>query len=337
MLAAAITSGASGQDSTPKKTAAPAKPPAVVKPAVPVKPATTPVKPTMAVKPTISAKPVVGAPVSATNPVVISVGAEQITKADFEMFLAALPDQVKAQMATVPKRRIAEQIADIKVFAAEARRRKLDQGAMAQIEMDQALASSLFRDIQAKTNPTAADMQAYYEKNKDQYQKVKARHILLRFKGSPVPVREGQKDLTKEESLAKALELKKAIDAGGDFAALAKKESDDAGSGANGGDLGAFGRGMMVPPFEQAAFSLPIGKTSDPVESQFGYHIIQVQEQLGKDFASAKAEIEPKLKPELAQKAMGDIKAAGKVVFNDAYFAEPVPPVPPAPPAAPKP
>jgi len=291
----------------------------------------------MAAKPTISAKPVMGTPVSAANPVVLTVGGEQITKSDFEAFLAGLPDQVKAQMATVPKKRIAEQIADIKVFAAEARRRSLDQTPMARIEMDQALASSLFRDVQGKINPTDADMQAYYEKNKDQYQKVKARHILLRFKGSPVPVKEGQKDLTKEEALAKALELKKAIDGGADFAELAKKESDDAGSGANGGDLGAFGRGMMVPPFEAAAFSMPVGKTSDPVESQFGYHIIQVQEQLGKDFATAKAEIEPKLKPELAQKAMKDIKDASKIVFNESYFAEPAPPAAPKPPTPPKP
>jgi len=304
--------------------------------------ATTPAKPAaptkpMAAKPTISAKPVMGTPVSAANPVVLTVGGEQITKSDFEAFLAGLPDQVKAQMATVPKKRIAEQIADIKVFAAEARRRSLDQTPMARIEMDQALASSLFRDVQGKINPTDADMQAYYEKNKDQYQKVKARHILLRFKGSPVPVKEGQKDLTKEEALAKALELKKAIDGGADFAELAKKESDDAGSGANGGDLGAFGRGMMVPPFEAAAFSMPVGKTSDPVESQFGYHIIQVQEQLGKDFATAKAEIEPKLKPELAQKAMKDIKDASKIVFNESYFAEPAPPAAPKPPTPPKP
>jgi parvulin-like peptidyl-prolyl isomerase len=273
-----------------------------------------------------------GTPVSATNPVVLTVGDEKVTKSDFEAFLAGLPDQVKAQMANVPKRRIAEQIADIKVYAAEARKRNLDKTPMAQIEMDQALASSLFRDVQAKINPTPADMVAYYEKNKGQYEKVKARHILLRFKGSPVPVKEGQKDLTKEEALAKANELKKAIDGGADFAELAKKESDDAGSGANGGDLGAFGRGMMVPPFEEAAFTLAIGKTSEPVESQFGYHIIQVQEKMGQDFASAKAEIEPKLKPELAQKAMQDIKAATKIEFNPAYFTEPAPPAAPAPP-----
>ena len=304
-LAASLAANlAFAQDSTMKKGATAVKAvTAAPKPAaaVPAKPAVTPAKPALAAKPMISAKPVMGAPVSASNPVVLTVGAETITKADFEAFLAGLPDQVKAQMANVPKKRIAEQIADIKVYAAEARRRHLDQTPMAKIEMDQALASSLFRDIQSKNNPTEADMVAYYEKNKAQYEKLKARHILLRFKGSPVPVKEGQKDLTKEETLAKALEIKKALDAGGDFAEIAKKESDDAGSGANGGDLGAFGRGMMVPPFEQAAFALPIGKVSDPVESQFGYHIIQVQEQLGKTFASVKAEIEPKLKPELAQ------------------------------------
>lgn len=337
-MAASLTFG---QDSTQKK-AAPAKPAAPA--AKPAAPAAKPAAP--AAKPVITAKPVVGTPVSATNPVVMTVGDEKITKEDFEAFIAGLPEQVRAQMANIPKRRIAEQIADIKVYAAEARKRNLDKTAMARLEMDQALANSLYRDVQGKLNPSEADMQAYFESHRDQYQKVRARHILIRFKGSPVPTREGQKDLTKEEALAKATELKKAIDGGADFAELAKKESDDAGSGANGGDLGPFGRGMMVPPFEQAAFSLPVGKTSDPVESQFGYHVIQVQEQLGKDFASVKSEIEPKIKPELAQKAMGDIKAAAKIEYNDSYFPKEAPPGPgftaapgaaPAPTAAPKP
>lgn len=217
-----------GQDSTAKKTATPAKPAAAApKPAAAqVKPPAAAVKPATPAKPVLTAKPATGTPASATNPVVVTIGAETITKADFETFLAALPEQVRTQM---PKRRIAEQIADIKIFAAEARKRSLDRSPMTQIEMDQALATALFRDIQAKTTITSADVAAYYEKNKSQYEKVKARHILLRFKGSPVPVRDGQKDLTKEEAKAKAEDLKKQIDGGADFAALAKKESDDAG------------------------------------------------------------------------------------------------------------
>jgi parvulin-like peptidyl-prolyl isomerase len=76
------------------------------------------------------------------------------------------------------------------------------------------------------------------------------------------------------ESEAKAvIEL---LNNGSDFEKLAKQFSTDTGSGAVGGDLGWFGRGAMVPEFENAAFSQPIGEISEPVQSQFGYHIIQV-------------------------------------------------------------
>jgi len=64
--------------------------------------------------------------------------------------------------------------------------------------------------------------------------------------------------------------------AGEDFGDLAKQISTDTGSGANGGDLGWFGRGMMVKEFEDAAFSQPVGEIGKPVKTQYGYHIIQV-------------------------------------------------------------
>lgn len=76
---------------------------------------------------------------------------------------------------------------------------------------------------------------------------------------------------------AKAIEIKGLLDAGGDFAELAKANSTDTGSGANGGDLGWFGKGMMVKPFEDAVIAAEIGKVTAPVKSDFGYHLIMVK------------------------------------------------------------
>ena len=87
------------------------------------------------------------------------------------------------------------------------------------------------------------------------------------------------------EALALAIELRERILAGEDFAALAAAYSDDSGSAANGGDLGWFGRGAMVAPFEEAAFSLPLGEVSEPIKTDFGYHLIEVIE---RDEARAK-------------------------------------------------
>ena len=86
----------------------------------------------------------------------------------------------------------------------------------------------------------------------------------------------GPRDEAATLALAEALRAR--ILAGEDFAELARQYSDDPGSGAEGGDLGWFGRGQMVPVFEEAAFSLPIGQVSEPIKSDFGYHLIEVLE-----------------------------------------------------------
>lgn len=80
------------------------------------------------------------------------------------------------------------------------------------------------------------------------------------------------------ETEEKAKELKAQLDGGADFAELAKVNSTDTGSGANGGDLGWFGLGMMVKPFEQAVIAATAGKVTDPVKSDFGFHLILVKE-----------------------------------------------------------
>lgn len=135
-------------------------------------------------------------------------------------------------------------------------------------------------------------------------EQVRARHILLREIAptpEPTAVPEGQPTpeptatasplpegfptplptpapRTLDEARALAEELRQRIIDGEDFAALAAEYSDDLSNAQSGGDLDWFGRGMMVAPFEEAAFSLPVGEVSEPVETQFGVHLIEVLE-----------------------------------------------------------
>jgi len=92
---------------------------------------------------------------------------------------------------------------------------------------------------------------------------IRAAHILRATQGSD-----------KETALKEIEALKAEIDGGADFGELAMANSECP-SGSGGGDLGRFGKGMMVPEFEQAAFALEVGEVSGPVETDFGYHLIQ--------------------------------------------------------------
>ncbi len=104
-------------------------------------------------------------------------------------------------------------------------------------------------------------------------QKVDASNILVSYQGANQADRAVTR--TKQEALAKAQDLKKQLDAGADFATLARAQSDGAAK-ANGGKMEPFGRGELPATIEQAAFSLPAGSVSDPVETAFGYHLVKV-------------------------------------------------------------
>lgn len=122
---------------------------------------------------------------------------------------------------------------------------------------------------------TDEEVQEYYDNYKPQ---IKARHILV-----------------EDEDTAK--EVKAKLDDGGDFAELAKEYSQDPGSAEEGGELGWFGSGMMVQPFEEAAYALEVNEISEPVKSDHGFHIIQVTEkEEKKPLEDMRAEIEYEVK-----------------------------------------
>ncbi|HVV45063.1 MAG TPA: peptidylprolyl isomerase, partial [Bryobacteraceae bacterium] len=92
-------------------------------------------------------------------------------------------------------------------------------------------------------------------------------------------------------------------------------------------ELGEFKKGMMVPPFEQAAFSQKVGEIGDPVKSPFGYHIIQVESHTTKSLDEVKPQIIAQLRPQAAREAVEALTGKAKFELNDAYFgAEPAAP-----------
>jgi peptidyl-prolyl cis-trans isomerase C len=184
-----------------------------------------------------------------------------------------LMQEAKARQITVPDADIDAQVAQIRAqFQSDAQFQQaltaqkmtleaVRDDARAEMSVEKLVESEIAGKVAVK--PEA--ITDFYQKNPDKFQqgpRVRASHILI---GIPQNA-----DLsTKQQAKAKA-------EAGKDFAATAKANSQDPGSAPNGGDLGYFEQGQMVPPFEQAAFALKPGEMSEVVESQFGYHIIKV-------------------------------------------------------------
>ena len=162
--------------------------------------------------------------------------------------------------------------------------------------------------IATTANVSDQDLRAFYSQNQDSYrvpEQVKVRHILIKTPLATPGVKEDEKAIA--DARAKAEGVLKEVKAGGDFAKLAEKYSDDPGSAKNGGELGWIGRGRTVPEFEKAAYSLPKGQTSDLVKSSYGFHIINVEDKQDahvKSFAEVKPEIEQKVKEQQVARAV---------------------------------
>jgi len=228
-------------------------------------------------------------PVLADDPVVAIVNGEKILRSDVENAQENLPQEYQS----IPMEQIFPMLLtsmiDSKLVAADARARKINEDeefkASVALVMDQLLERyAVQKEIALAV--TDEKLRAAYDAGAVETEsEIQARHILVK---------------TVEEANA----IIKSLDGGADFAELAKEKSTGP-SGPQGGDLGFFGRGQMVPPFEEAAFALEPGTyTKTPVQTQFGYHVIKVEFERVAQAPSFEDSVE-KLRAEAAQAAGG--------------------------------
>jgi len=289
---------------------------------------TPPPKPAPANQPTVTLS--VDDPQSKVMPAVppgravITIGDIRITAAEFDQMIDALPENYRGVARGAGRKQFADNLVRILVLAEEGRRRKIDESSsfktQAMFSAANLLAGLTADDVRKNVKLDDAELHRYYDEHKLEHERVRARHILVRMQGSPLPVTPGQRDLTEAEALAKAREIRQKIQDGGDFASLAGTDSDDSESSSNGGDLGFFRRGQRVPSFEEAAFALKVAELSQPVKSPFGYHIIRVEAREFKTFEEMRPEMEKKMRPELAQKTVEELAAKAGAVLDPEFF-----------------
>lgn len=264
---------------------------------------------------------------------------------DFDDFLAGNPRF--QQQAQGPQRdELRKQFGEFKVIADRARKEGLDREDATRLQMildrAQVLAGSYLSDLQKNADKLVSDaeVEQYYTGHTADFDEVRVRHVLISTQPKEEPEDETDakdakdkkpaekpKALTKDEARKKAQDVLDRVRKGEDFAKLAKENSDDAGSKDKGGEVDFFGHGKMVPEFEKAAFALKPGETSDLVETQFGYHIIQLEERRvaanPTTDQKVRQQIVDKLKQEKVEAKITEITDKSGVVVPDNFDATP--------------
>lgn len=217
------------------------------------------------------------------------------------------------------------QLAEIRLLAQRARQEGLDRDPGLKLQVTYfplaVLREALLRELQRNTEVSSEEIQAYYQQHQDEFVQVSARHILFstRPTQNPHSGSEPAQAPDPEAVRRRALEVLQRVKAGEDFARLAEEFSDDPGSRQKGGDLGYFGRGQMVKPFEDAAFKLSPGQISDVVESPFGFHIIKVEDRRVAPLDQALREvIENRLRRDRLDAKMKEIRQRHRVYVHGA-------------------
>jgi len=257
--------------------------------------------------------------------VVAEVGGEKITLEKLDEMIQDLPPQFQA-MAASRKGEFLDSVIDEKLLYAKALSENIDKDPKVKRQLEQiskqvVISELLRKEMEQKIRISDEDAKNYYEANKDQYteqEKYRASHILV-------------------DTEQEAKDLIVRLNAGEDFAALAKEKSKCP-SKEKGGDLGLASKGQMVPEFEAAALSLEPGKISDVVKTQFGYHIIRLEEKQPskeRSFEEVKEQVKQTLLPlkqkEYFEAMIKELKNKNKVVVHEEVLQQATQQTPAAP------
>jgi peptidyl-prolyl cis-trans isomerase C len=234
-----------------------------------------------------------------------------------------LAQEAQARNLTVTQAEVDEQVAQARESAGDEFDRLLseagyaDEAALRDYIRDSLLVQRAVEAIQGDINVTDADVRAFYDENQEQFtqpEQVCVHHILL----------------PDEETAA---EVYAQLEGGGDFEALARENSTDPGSAESGGDLGCISPGQTVPEFEEAAFGAEVGETTEPVQSQFGFHIIRVDERQPSEVAPF-AEVRAQVREQLVNTQLSSEIAELRETSGIELFPENLPQTVPAAPTA---
>ena len=257
------------------------------------------------------------------SPVVMRVNGEPVTEEDFQSFLQQAPEQMQAFYASPDGRRLlAQEIVKFKALEQEGRRLGVDSDPVAASRIDMArgniVAAYALQKLVPK--PDEARLRAEYEKEKKNLDTIQLSHILIAFQGASVPGRSGAQR-SFEDAMKKANAIVAQLRGGADFAQMARAQSDDSGSAANGGSLGAVSPAALPPDMQPTVMRLKNGEVSNPVRSTFGVHIFKMGAHSGRTYEEMKPLFLQKLQRDDAEATVLRLQKAAKVDLDPKFFS----------------
>lgn len=263
---------------------------------------------------------------AAEEKVVAYINGEKLTAAELDLMYSRISPQMRENYErSGGKLQFLDQYINKRLVLQEALKSRFDKRPDIAAELQAARDSTLFdryvREVVASEVISDKELHDYYVTNKalfSRHETIKARHIIATPTAGNVSNTTGDDAASLAAARLKLENLKKQLDAGASFAELAAAYSED-GSAASGGDLGWFARGKMVPEFDAVVFKLEPGKVSDVFETQFGYHIVVVdQKKPGgvAPFAEVREEIRERFLNERASKVLEQLSALTRDLRN---------------------
>jgi PPIC-type PPIASE domain len=256
--------------------------------------------------------------------IVMTVGARQVTVAELCAVLERLPPPQSKGYALHPVL-AKDWYGPLVALAEEAKRRhlaaSLGNRPRNEVDLDNALVGELIQSIAKDVEPDESEIERYYQTHKNDFEQVKARHILI----SDANALGSRSRRSAAEAKAKAERIIAQLRTGQDFAVAAANESDDVYTNSKSGGLGYVSHQQLEPAVDAAVWSLARGSISDPIEGRFGYEVFQIEDRRTQPVDAVRENIIGKIKAATLERRQQEIVAAAHITMEPVYIDSPLP------------
>lgn len=256
--------------------------------------------------------------------VVMRVNGEPVTEREFAAFMQQAPEQMQAFYASPEGRRtLADQLVKLKSLEQEGRRLGVenDPEAASRLEMARANIIASFALQKMVSQPDDRRLRSEYEKQRKNFETLQLSHILVAYAGSAIPPRQGA-PLTEADAMKKAQTIASMLRGGADFAQLARTQSDDVNSAAQGGQLGDVSPASLPAELQGPVSNLKPQQLSQPVKSSFGIHIFKSGNRKSRSYEEMKPMLASKMQRDEAEATLSRIQKTAKVELDPQFFPQ---------------